>query len=152
MKNMKFAALLLTAAMTVAMVGCGSSVAANTVNSKDDLPGKKIGVQLGTTGDTYSSENVKDAKVEQYSKGFEAVQALTQGKIDAVVIDQEPAKVFVNENEGIKLLDEPLTSEDYAYVIKKGNTELVEKVNKALAELTEAGEIQSIIDKYNSEE
>ena len=65
-----------------------------------DLEGKSIGVQLGTTGDTYSSENVKDAKVEQYSKGFEAVQALTQGKIDAVVIDSHTAKEFVKEAEG----------------------------------------------------
>ena len=75
-----------------------------------------------------------------------------QGKIDAVVIDAEPAKVFVSENEGIKMLEEPLTSEDYAYVIKKGNTELVDQVNKALAELKESGELQSIIDKYISAE
>ena len=74
----------------------------------DDLEGKTIGVQLGTTGDIYASD-IKDATVEQYNKGFEAVQALTQGKIDAVVIDGEPAKEFVKEAEGLKILDETLT-------------------------------------------
>ena len=80
MKNMKkFAALLLTAAMTVAMVGCGSSVAANTVNSKDDLPGKKIGVQLGTTGDADATAYEDEGStVERYNKGSDAIQALKQ--------------------------------------------------------------------------
>ena len=103
----------------------------------DDLAGKAIGEEQGST-------------VERYSKGFEAVQAMMQGKIDAVVIDQEPAKVFVSENEGIKILDEALTVEEYAIAIKKGNTELVEKVNSALAELKDSGELQKIIDKYIS--
>ncbi len=106
-----------------------------------------------TTGDLYASDYEKDGStVERYGKGFEAVQALLQGKIDAVVIDEEPAKVFVTENEGISILDEPLTVEDYAYVVKKGNTELVDQVNKALNELKESGELQSIIDKYISAE
>ena len=74
------------------------------------------------------------------------------GKIDAVVIDKEPAKVFVSQNEGIKILDEALTVEEYAIAVKKGNTELLEKVNKALAELKESGELQAIIDKYISAE
>ncbi len=77
---------------------------------------------------------------------------MLQGKIDAVVIDKEPAKVFVSQNEGIKILDEALTVEEYAIAVKKGNTELLEKVNKALAELKESGELQAIIDKYISAE
>ena len=100
----------------------------------DDLKGKYIGVQLGTTGDIYASD-------------YEA-----EGKIDAVVIDQEPAKVFVSQNEGIKILDEALTVEEYAIAIKKGNTELLDQVNGALAELKESGELQAIIDKYISAE
>lgn len=117
----------------------------------DDLKGKIIGVQLGTTGDIYASDYEADGStMERYSKGFEAVQSLTQGKIDAVVIDQEPAKVFVSENEGIKILDEALTVEDYAIAVKKGNTELLEKINGALAELKDSGELQTIIDKYIS--
>ncbi len=119
----------------------------------DDLAGKSIGVQLGTTGDIYASDYEADGStIERYNKGFEAVQALTQDKLDAVVIDLEPAKVFVSENEGLKLLDEPLTVEEYAIAIKKGNTELLEKVNTALAELKDSGELQAIIDKYISAE
>ena len=116
-----------------------------------DLDGKKIGVQLGTTGDLYAGE-IADATIERYNKGFEAVQALSQGKIDAVIIDNEPAKVFVAENEGLVLLDEAFTEEDYAMAIAKENTELLEKVNKALAELKEDGTLQAIVDKYISAE
>ena len=116
-----------------------------------DLDGKKIGVQLGTTGDLYAGE-IADATIERYNKGFEAVQALSQGKIDAVNIDNEPAKVFVAENEGLVLLDEAFTEEDYAMAIAKENTELLEKVNKALAELKEDGTLQAIVDKYISAE
>ncbi|MBR5583850.1 MAG: transporter substrate-binding domain-containing protein, partial [Lachnospiraceae bacterium] len=88
----------------------------------------------------------------RYNKGFEAVQALAQGKIDAVIIDNEPAKVFVSENEGIKILEEDFAVEEYAAAIAKENTELLEKVNAALAELTEDGTLQSIVDKYISAE
>lgn len=117
----------------------------------DDLAGKSIGVQLGTTGDIYASDyEKKGSTVERYSKGFEAVQAMMQGKIDAVVIDQEPAKVFVSENKGIKILDEALTVEQYAIAVKKGNTELLDQLNGALAELKDSGELQKIIDKYIS--
>lgn len=123
------------------------------ITKSDDLAGKYIGVQLGTTGDIYASDyEEQGATIERYNKGFEAVQAMIQGKIDAVVIDKEPAKVFVSQNEGIKILDEALTVEEYAIAVKKGNTELLEKVNKALAELKESGELQAIIDKYISAE
>ncbi|MEG0565140.1 MAG: basic amino acid ABC transporter substrate-binding protein, partial [Hungatella sp.] len=123
----------------------------STIAGPDDLKGKAIGVQLGTTGDIYASDYEADGStMERYSKGFEAIQALGQGKIDAVVIDQEPAKVFVAENTGIKILDEALTVEDYAIAIKKGNTELLDKVNGALAELKDSGELQTILDHYIS--
>ena len=116
-----------------------------------DLDGKKIGVQLGTTGDIYAGD-IADATIERYNKGFEAVQALSQGKIDAVIIDNEPAKVFVAENEGTKILEEDFAVEEYAMAIAKENTELLEKVNVALAELTEDGTLQAIVDKYISAE
>ena len=117
------------------------------IASPDDLEGKKIGVQLGTTGDIYAGD-IKDATVERYNKGFEAVQALAQGKIDAVVIDGEPAKVFVKENEGLKMLDEAFTEEDYAIAVAKGNDELLDKINTALGELKDSGELDKIVDKY----
>lgn len=113
----------------------------------DDLSGKIVGVQTGTTGDIYVSEE-EGVEVERYSKGFEAVQALTQGKIDAVVIDNEPAKVFVSENEGIKIIEEAYADEEYAIGIAKDNEELLEKVNTALNTLKESGAFQEVVDKY----
>lgn len=117
------------------------------IASPDDLTGKTIGVQLGTTGDIYAGD-VEDATVERYSKGFEAVQALMQGKVDAVVIDGEPAKVFVEENEGIKLLDDAFTEEEYAIAVSKDNEELLEQINAALATLEENGKFDEVLAKY----
>lgn len=117
------------------------------IASPDDLGGKTVGVQLGTTGDIYVSDE-EDVTVERYNKGFEAVQALTQGKVDAVVIDSEPAKVFVAENEGIKIIDEAYTDEEYAIAVAKDNEELLEKVNTALNTLKENGAFQEVVDKY----
>jgi polar amino acid transport system substrate-binding protein len=115
----------------------------------DDLSGIVVGVQLGTTGDIYVSDlEAEGTVVERYNKGFEAVQALTQGKVDAVVIDGEPAKTFVSETDGIKLLDEAFTEEEYAIAIKKGNTELLDKVNGALKTLSENGKLDEIVAKY----
>ena len=115
----------------------------------DDLKGVTVGVQLGTTGDIYVSDLEADGTtVERYNKGFEAVQALSQGKIDAVVIDGEPAKTFVSESEGLKILDEAFTVEEYAIAVKKGNTELLDKINGALKELKEDGTVDDIMNNY----
>ncbi len=119
----------------------------SVVTSPDDLEGKTIGVQLGTTGDIYC-DDIADATIERYSKGFEAVQALLQDKIDAVIIDREPAKVFVEENEGIYIIDEEFTLEDYAIAVKKDNTELLDQINEALANLEATGELDAIKAKY----
>ena len=117
------------------------------ITGSDALAGKIIGVQLGTTGDALATE-IKDATVERYNKGLEAVQSLTQGKIDAVVIDQATAEAFVKKTEGIKILEEKMSEEDYAIAIKKGNMELVEKMNEAIKELKEEGKIDEIVAKY----
>ena len=120
------------------------------ITGPDSLEGKKIGVQLGTTGDIYA-QDIKDAKIEEYNSGFEAVQALSQGKLDAVIIDEEPAKVFVEKTSGaVKLVDEPFTNEDYAICVAKDNTELLDAVNAVLADLKQTGKLQQIIDKYIS--
>ena len=119
------------------------------IASPDDLKGVIVGVQLGTTGDIYVSDLEADGTtVERYSKGFEAVQALSQGKIDAVVIDGEPAKTFVAETEGLKILEESFTDEEYAIAVKKGNTELLEKINGALKTLKYNGTLDEIVAKY----
>lgn len=117
------------------------------VASGADLEGKTIGVQTGTTGDLMVSD-IKDATPERYAKGMDAVQALSQGKIDAVVIDSEVAKKFVEETSGLKVLDEAYAEENYAIAVKKGNTELLDAVNKALSELKADGTIDGIIAKY----
>lgn len=141
LKNVDFSESYTTAAQVI-IVKEGSTVA-----TPDDLEGKTIGVQLGTTGDIYA-EDIKDATIERYNKGFEAVQALQQDKVDAVIIDRQPAKVFQEENEGLKILDQEFTLEDYAIAIKKGNTELTDEINAALKNLKESGKLQEIIDKY----
>lgn len=123
-------------------------------DNNGDLTGLNVGVQQGTTGDTYVDigEFGEVASLERYSKGYEAVQALAQGKIDAVVIDNEPAKVFVEENEGLKILESGSIVEDYALAIAKGNDELTNDINAALKELKDEGKLQEIIDKYISAE
>ena len=119
------------------------------VASADDLKGKSIGVQMGTTGDIYVTD-IEGAKVERFNKGADAVLALTQGKVDAVVIDNQPAKAFVAQNPGTKILDDPFENEEYAICLKKGS-ELTEQFNKALKELKDDGTIDTIIKKYISE-
>lgn len=114
----------------------------------DDLVGKLIGVQEGTTGDLYSTDDFGDDMVERYLKGVDAVQALLQGKVDAVIIDNEPAKVFVSENDGLKILDAAYAEEEYAIAVKKGNTELLDQINSAIAELKESGKLEEIAAKY----
>ncbi|WP_077609330.1 basic amino acid ABC transporter substrate-binding protein [Clostridium sp. Marseille-P2415] len=140
-KNVDFTDTYAEAAQVI-IVKEGSEIAA-----PDDLTGKKIGVQTGTTGDIYAAD-IDGAEIQRFNKGMDAVMALTQGKIDTVIIDREPAKVFVKENAGLKILDEAFTEEEYAIAVKKGNTELVEKMNGAIKELKESGELQKIIDKY----
>lgn len=113
-----------------------------------DLSDKKIGVQLGTTGDLLATDLAGDDNVERYNKGFEAVQALLQDKIDAVVIDSAPANVFVEQSQGLKVCDEAMSQEEYAIAVAKGNTELLDKINGALKELKEDGTIDAIMNKY----
>lgn len=126
----------------VIIVKEGSEIA-----TPDDLIGKTVGVQLGTTGDMYA-DDIEDATVERYNKGFEAVQAVLQDKIDAVIIDRETAKAFVKETEGLAILDESFTEEDYAIIVAKENDELLEKINTALANLKESGKLDEIVAKY----
>ena len=115
--------------------------------SADDLEGKKIGVQLGTTGDTIATD-IKDATVERYNKGNDAVMALKQGKIDCVVIDSEPAKKFVEKNDDLQLIDNVFDKEEYAICISKDNTDLTKEFNDALKELEDEGTLDSIRDNY----
>ncbi len=120
------------------------------IETLDDLAGKKIGVQLSTTGDIYASDDYGDDNVVKYNKGADAVLALIGGDVDAVIIDNEPAKSYVKANEGanLKILDTEYAVEEYAIAIAKENTELLNAVNAAIEELILDGTIDTIIEKY----
>ena len=123
------------------------------IASIDDMQGKMIGVQRGTTGDLYCSDTVENGgfgeeNVTPYDNGLTAVQALMNGQVDCVVIDNAPAQEFVAANPGLKILDTEYANEDYAIGVAKGNTALLDAINGALAELEADGTLQSIVDKY----
>lgn len=127
----------------------------SAITSADDLfadgANTKIGVQLATTGDLYCTWDIEDeglGTVERYNKGADAVMALNSGKVDCVVIDNEPAKVFVQNNPGLKILDSEYVTEDYAAAVSKDNPELLAEIDKALGELIADGTVKNIIEKY----
>ena len=128
------------------------------ITTVDDLFGDQnytIGVQTGTTGDLYSTWDIEDeglGTVSRFNKGADAVEALKIGKVDCVIIDNEPAKAFVADGKGLVILDTAYAEEQYAIAVSKENTELLEKINAALAKLTENGTVQAIVDKYISAE
>jgi len=118
------------------------------ISSVDDLQGKTIGVQESTTGDFYATDDFGEENVKRFSKGNDAVAALASGIIDAVIIDNEPAKNYVVANEGLKVLDTTYAEEEYAIAINKDNTELKDKINAVLAELKADGTLDAIVAKY----
>ena len=118
------------------------------IASVDDLAGKKIGTQRGTTGYLYCSDDFGDENVVAYDDGLTAVQMLNNGQVVCVGIDNAPAKEFVAANPGLKLLDTAYVEEDYAIGVGKGNTELKDAINTALEELKTDGTLQAIVDKY----
>lgn len=128
----------------------------SAVTSPDDLYADgatyTIGVQLGTTGDIYSCEDFGTDRVQQYNSGNEAVEALKSGKVDCVIIDNEPAKYYVDANEGLEILPTEYVIEDYSICIAKENEALRDEINTALNELIADGTVQTIVDKYISAE
>ena len=117
------------------------------IASPDDLAGKKIGTQRGTTGYIYCTDDFGEDAVVAYDSGLTAVQALNNGQVDAVVIDNAPAKEYVAANPGLKVLETSYAEEDYAIGMAKGSS-LEDVVNAALEELKADGTLQSIVDKY----
>ena len=124
------------------------------VQSLDDLAsGVLIGTQEGTTGYIYCSDTVENGgygeeHVMAYETGAVAIQALLAGKVDCVVIDNQPAQEYVKANPGLEILDTEFAVEDYAIAVKKGNSQLLDEVNKALSELIADGSVQKVVDKY----
>ncbi len=163
----KFAAVSLAAAIsaslsfaafaeeTEAETAAAAAENSSGISSIDDLEGKKIGVQLGTTGDIYATDYEGDeagTTVERYNKGNDAVMALKQGKIDCVIIDGEPAKEFVKVNDDLTILEEDFALEEYAIAVSKDRPELTEAINGALAELKEEGVLDQITANYIGDE
>lgn len=148
---MTLSLVVLVIAMSMMMYGCGKEKKVKVISGIDDLEGSKIGVQIGTTGDIYASDYENDdagTTITRFNKGADAVQALKQNKINAVIIDEQPAKVFVEKNKELQILDEEFAIEDYAICIAKENSELTSKVNEAIDELKADGTLGKIIDNY----
>lgn len=169
----KLVSTLLVAMMTLMLAACGGTTnstdtssqtdattnevssetevveSTNTVFTVDDLPGKTIGVQLGTTGDIYASDyEAEGSTIERYNKGTDAIQALKQGRVDCVIIDEQPAIAFVNKNDDLTILEEEFALEEYAIAVSKDNAELTAKINEALATLKADGTLDNIIANY----
>ena len=121
----------------------------SSITSIDDLSqDSRIGVQQDTTGDIYASDDYGEAAVTRFKTGADAVQALISGKLDCVIIDNEPAKEFVEKNSGLSILDTAYVEEEYAICISKNNDELLNKINGALDKLKADGTIDGIVSKY----
>ena len=130
----------------------------SAITSVDDLfadgANPVVGTQAGTTGFIYATSDIEDAglgTVKSFGKTTDAVEALKNGQVDCVILDNEPAKALVAANEGLHILDTEYAVEDYAIAIAKENTDLLDKINTALAELKDDGTLQSIVDKYIGE-
>lgn len=145
----KLMALGLMGAMTLSLCACGNKAPANTVFSVDDLPGKVIGVQLGTTGDIYASDYEEEGStIERFNKGNDAILALKQGKVDCVIIDSQPAQSFIEKNDDLTILDEEFAVEEYAICISKDKPELTAQFNEALTDLEADGTLDQIVANY----
>lgn len=121
------------------------------IKSPSDLEGKKIGVQIDTTG-FYEAEDIKDAEVIQFNNGIEAALDLSNGNIDLIIIDNLPAQMLVDSNPDLRLVDfdeKPFEDEEYAMAVRKGDTQLQELVNQVLKEMKDSGEIDKLVNKYS---
>ncbi|HJD28873.1 MAG TPA: transporter substrate-binding domain-containing protein [Candidatus Blautia avicola] len=156
MKKKVLASLLVSVAVLTAAGCSGGSQASSEpveIQSVDDLADLKIGVQIGTTGDSQATEAVKeDSQVNRFNKGADAIVALKNGKVDCVVIDSLPAEKFVEANDDLKIVDGIFDKEEYAICMKKGNTQLRDAFNGALAELKEEGTLEEIQNNYIGDE
>ncbi len=149
MKMKKMVALALVSLMLVgALAGCGQQVETKTIGSAADLAGAKIAVQEGTTGDTYVTDEVAGAEISRFKRAVDAGIDLKNGKVDAVVIDDQVAKDLVAEIDGLTILPERLTEEQYAIAVQKGDAELLATINATIQDLNENGTIETIRKAY----
>ena len=173
----KFVALALAATMMLSMAACGGSStseaetssaaapassaaeeaasgaaegeeASGAITTADDLAGKRIGVQAGTTGEIFVQENYPDAELGSYKSGMDAALDLKNGKLDAVVLDELPAQSIVAQNDDLTILDLDLATEEYAIAVKKGNTELLESINATIQRMQEDGTYEALVNAF----
>ena len=154
----KLLALTFAMVMALSMAACGGKDTASIggadgptdikIASAEDLNGKKIGVQAGTTGEIYVQESVKDAEIGSYKSGMDAALDLKSGAIDAVVLDELPAKSIVAQNDDLYILDPNLEPEEYAIAVKKGNTELVDAINATIKRMREDGSYEELVNAF----
>jgi len=133
--------------LAMLLAGCGARQETVFIGGKDDLVGKKIGVQEGTTGDIYASD-VEKAEISRYKKAVDAAIDLKNGKVDAVILDEQPAKRIVANNPELAIINEDFIEEDYAIGVRKEDTELLASINATLKRIKEDGKFQSFLDAY----
>jgi len=144
----RITAVLCAAFMLALMLaGCGAKQETVFIGGVDDLVGKKIGVQEGTTGDIYAGD-IEKAELSRYKKAVDAAIDLKNGKVDAVILDEQPAKRIVENNPDLAIIDEDFTQEDYAIGVRKEDTELLASINATLKRIKEDGKFQSFLDAY----
>ena len=118
------------------------------INNATDLEGKRIGCQAGTTGELYIQESIKNAKIKSFKTGIDASLDLKNGAIDAIVLDELPAKEIVKRNPDLVIVNDDFMSESYAIAVKKGNTELLDSINKTIADLKTNGTYENLINAF----
>lgn len=143
----KVISIISTVALLLGMSACQKKDIV-VINSAADLAGKKIGCQAGTTGEIYIQEEVKDAKLKSFKTGIDASLDLKNGAIDAIVLDELPAKEIVSRNPDLTIVNDSFMTESYAVAVKKGNTELLESINKTIAELKSSGKYEELIKAF----
>lgn len=121
------------------------------INSPSQISNKKVAVQLGSIADTYVTKNYKDAKITRQKKYLAAIQDLKTGKVDCVVMDELPAEEILKENSGLKILDKELTQDKYGMIVKKGNKELLDSINKVLNRLISEDKISEYVIEHTGE-
>ncbi len=145
MKKIVFGALALAALFAV--TGCNEKKSV-VISSKADLEGKSIGVQAGTTGELYVQDELKTAKCNSFKNVIDASLSLKNGAIDAIIVDELPAKEVCKQNSDLKILDFDLATDVYAIAVKKGNTELLNSINKTIADMKADGRYEALINAF----
>ena len=145
MKKIFFSALSLAALLSLASCSKKTQI---VINSVDDLSGLKVGCQAGTTGETYLTEELENVDIYSFKTGIDASLSLKNGAIDAVVLDELPAKEIVKRNSNLMILDIPFAEEEYAIAVRKGDKELLDSINKTIATMKNDGTYDALLKAF----